>query len=126
MKKQLPTNLNLLTIKLPIPGLVSILHRISGFILFLLIPLLLWVLQQSLISPVKFQVLHDLFTNPLLKLLLWGSLSALIYHLFAGIRHLSMDMHILPENWCAGKLSGWVVLGLSAMTILFLGWMIWL
>lgn len=122
MKTQLPVNLNLFEIKLPIHALVSILHRGSGFILFCLIPLMLWFLQQSLASAADFAALRDVFTHPLLKCVVWGSLSALFYHLMAGVRHLSMDAHLLPESLWASKVSAWVVLVLSLVIAGALGW----
>ena len=91
MNKQRPVNLNLFTIKFPIPAIVSILHRISGVIVFLLIPLLLWMLHASLASVEQFDALRDTLDSPLIRFTLWVGLSALLFHLVAGIRHLFMD-----------------------------------
>lgn len=126
MKAKLPVNLNLFEIKLPIHALVSILHRASGFVLFLLIPLMLWLLQQSLSSAADFAAVRETLANPFFKWVIWGLLSALFYHLIAGIRHLSMDTHILPESLSASKVSSWVVLVLSLAIVACLGWEIWL
>ncbi|MHA7840903.1 MAG: succinate dehydrogenase, cytochrome b556 subunit [Gammaproteobacteria bacterium] len=126
MKTKLPVNLNLFEIKLPIHALVSILHRASGFMLFLLIPFMLWLLQQSLSSAADFAALRVTFTHPFFKLVAWGFLSALFYHLLAGIRHLCMDAHLLPESLWVSKMSSWVVLIFSLAIIGFLGWEIWL
>lgn len=90
---QRPKNLNLLSIQLPVNAVVSILHRVSGFLLYLLVPLLLWLLQRSLQSPQGFEQVAALVTHPLAKLL-WVLLAwAFAHHFFAGIRHLAMDVH---------------------------------
>ena len=86
-----PINLNLLTIRFPITAIVSILHRISGFFLFLVIPIFLAIMALSLQSPDAFFTVHTCFAHPFVKLLILAFLFALFYHLFAGIRHLLMD-----------------------------------
>ncbi len=87
-----PVFLNLLQIHLPLMGFVSILHRLTGILLFLLLPLPLWLWQRSLASASDFaQVAEWLQAWPLrltLLLLLWWFL----HHLFAGVRVLLLDM----------------------------------
>ncbi len=124
MKNQRPKNLNLLTIRLPIPALVSILHRISGVILFLFIPLLLWGLNLSLRSPLDFEKVHDFFSTPFTKLVIWAGLSAFAYHFIAGIRHLLMDGH-LGEDLKSGRLTAWVTMILSGLIIVLIGIWLW-
>jgi len=89
-----PVFLNLLQIRLPIAGFMSILHRASGLLLFLLIPGLLFVLDRSLSSPEGFAMVRDWLAAPLplagFYLLLW----ALTHHLLAGIRYLLLDIHV--------------------------------
>lgn len=101
-----PINLNLLTIRFPITAIVSILHRISGFLLFLAIPLFLAIMALTLQSPETFFTVQSCFRHPLIKFLILGFLLALFYHLFAGIRHLLMDAGIAEElktaRWSAG------------------------
>lgn len=92
-----PINLNLLTIRFPITAIASILHRLSGFFLFLLIPVVLAVLALSLHSPEAFFTVHTCFQHPLTKVIILGFLLALFYHLFAGIRHLFMDAGVAEE-----------------------------
>ena len=66
--KQRPVYLNLARIRLPLPGLVSILHRISGAALFLVgVPLLLYAVQASLASPERFESLRAFFAAPLVQ-----------------------------------------------------------
>lgn len=94
MNKKRPVNLDLRSIKFPLIAIGSILHRISGFILFFFIPVLLWGLHASLKSQTSFDSLSQCLTNPWLAFVIWGFVAALIYHLLAGIRHLLMDIGI--------------------------------
>jgi len=87
-----PVFLNLRKIKLPLPGLVSFLHRVSGVILFFAIPLCLFVLQQSLVSPSGFAAADEFLSNPLIVFMVFVLLLALSHHLLAGIRFLLMDL----------------------------------
>ncbi len=95
--KQRPKYLNLAEIRLPLAGFVSILHRISGAGLFLLLPLLLYLLQLSLGTPQDFESLRAYLAYPLLKLILLGLLWAFLHHFCMGIRILLLDMHIGVE-----------------------------
>lgn len=90
---QRPKNLNLLSIRLPVNAVVSILHRVSGLVLYLLVPGLLLLLQWSLQHPQGFQEVAALVTHPAVKLLWVGLAWAFAHHFFAGIRHLAMDVH---------------------------------
>jgi len=78
--------------KFPLTAIASILHRISGVILFLLIPFILWVFATSLNSQAGFQQVMSCFDRFAIKFLIWVILSALCYHLIAGVKHLLMDM----------------------------------
>lgn len=89
-----PKYLNLLKIREPLPAIVSILHRISGALLFFPgIPLLLYGLQLLLESSESFAHLQSILAYPLNKLLLLFATWFFLHHLFAGIRHLGIDMH---------------------------------
>ncbi len=124
MNKQRPVNLNLLTIKFPIPAIVSILHRLSGVLVFLLIPFLLWMLHASLSSVEQFDALQDLLQGNVARFILWVTLSALLFHLVAGIRHLLMDVG-LGESLRAGQMSAWFVVIFSAFLSLCIGIWLW-
>jgi succinate dehydrogenase / fumarate reductase, cytochrome b subunit len=89
-----PVNLDLTTIKFPIPALASISHRIAGVALFVAVPILLWMLDRSLASPESFAEMKELLAAPFAKLVIWGILAAVLYHLVAGIKHLVMDWGI--------------------------------
>ena len=124
MKSQRPVNLDLRTIKLPITAYTSILHRISGVILFLGIVIVLFALDKSLASEEGFAEVQAYLASPLAKLIIWGLLSALLYHLVAGVRHLIMDMGI-GETLEGGKLGSKIVIAVSAVLIVLAGVWIW-
>jgi succinate dehydrogenase / fumarate reductase cytochrome b subunit len=90
--KSRPVNLDLQTIHFPITAIVSILHRVAGVITFVAIGILLWLLSISLSSPQGFLQAADLVDSWFVKFILWGILTALSYHIVAGIRHLIMDL----------------------------------
>ncbi|MCL4118357.1 UNVERIFIED_CONTAM: hypothetical protein GTU68_008614, partial [Idotea baltica] len=124
VNNQRPVNLDLRTIKLPLNAYVSILHRVSGVIIFLGIAVLLCMLDKSLASKEGFDETKTLLSNPVIKFVVWGIISALLYHLIAGIRHLLMDLGIgesLEESFLASK----VVLIVSSVAIVLLGVWIW-
>lgn len=120
MLKKRPVNLNLMTIKFPIAAISSILHRISGLLLFLFIPVLLWGFQKSF-SAEGFAFLQRANTCIIVRLIEWFMFSGLIYHLVAGIRHLIMDAGYgeTKEN---GPKIAWGVIIISAILILAAGW----
>src|SRR5262245_10104835 len=93
MSKARPKYLDLFRIRLPLPAFVSILHRISGALLFLLIPVLLYLWQMSLQTPETYASLAALVKHPLAKLAMLGLLWAYLHHFCAGIRHLALDLH---------------------------------
>lgn len=124
MNSQRPVNLDLRTIKLPVTAYASILHRISGVILFVGIAILLFGLDKSLTSEEGFVQVKECLASPLAKFVIWGLLSALLYHLVAGVRHLIMDMGI-GETLEGGKLGSQIVIAVSAVVIVLLGVWIW-
>ncbi|NLD15221.1 MAG: succinate dehydrogenase, cytochrome b556 subunit [Gammaproteobacteria bacterium] len=125
MKSQRPINLDLTTIKLPITAYSSILHRISGVILFVGIVVLMWGLDKSLASEQGFAEVKECLSGGFAKLVVWGLLSALLYHLVAGIRHVLMDLGMAGETLEAGKLGAKAVLIVAAVLILLAGVWIW-
>jgi succinate dehydrogenase / fumarate reductase, cytochrome b subunit len=94
MPKARPKYLNLFQIRQPIPAIVSIMHRVSGAVLFLFLWILLWCLDRSLASPESFADLKTTIDQPIVKLVLLGLLWAYLHHTFAGIRHLALDLQI--------------------------------
>lgn len=119
-----PVNLDLTTIKFPVPALASITHRIAGVALFVAIPILLWLLDRSLASPESFAQTKELLAAPLAKLVIWGVLAAVIYHLVAGIKHLIMDWGI-GETLEGGRRGAILTFVLSAVLIVLAGVWVW-
>jgi succinate dehydrogenase / fumarate reductase cytochrome b subunit len=119
-----PKHLNLFQIRLPIPGIVSILHRISGASLFLMLPFLLYLLQQSLQSPESYIHFRELVGHPLVKLVLLGLLWAFLHHFCAGIRYLTLDMH-MGTDLAAARSSSYAVVGVSLVMTVILGVWLW-
>lgn len=92
--RQRPVYLNLVRIRLPLPAIVSFLHRVSGALLFLVgLPLLLVGFQRSLASPEGFNGLRVALSSPLAKVVLIGLAWAYLHHFCAGIRFLLLDVH---------------------------------
>lgn len=124
MNKQRPVNLDIGTISLPITAYVSILHRISGVILFGGAAILLWLLNDSLSSEEGFNSVKTLFDSFFCKLIVWGVLSALIYHTAAGIKHLIMDVGV-GETLEGGQRGARIVIIVSVVLIVLVGAFIW-
>ena len=117
-----PVNLDIGTIKLPITSYVSILHRISGVILFAVVGIFLWALDTSLSSAEGFNAVVDMMSSPLCQIIIWLSLAALAYHMVAGIRHLIMDAGI-GESLEGGRLGAKLVLVIAIILLVLLaGW----
>lgn len=124
VNKERPVNLDLATIHFPITAIVSILHRISGFALFVGIAFLLWGLGASLESPESFESLKECLSGFFAKLIIWAILAALIYHLFAGCKHLLMDIGV-GETFETSTVGAKIVLAASVVCILLAGVWIW-
>ncbi len=124
MKPQRPIHLNLLKIRFPLPAIVSILHRASGVLMFLFIPLLLWLLSSSLANESAFDHIHQCIRMPMIAFLIWVMLSALWFHLVAGIRHLCMDAGI-GESLIGGRIGAYLVLIFSTLGIALAGVWLW-
>lgn len=124
MNKTRPKHLALHLIKLPLSGYVSILHRASGAVLFLALPLLLLILDQSLRSIETYTNLTDVLANPLLKMVLFGLMWAFLHHFCAGLRYLAIDLHLLPTLAAARASSKWVLAVSLTLTVL-LGAKLW-
>lgn len=124
MTDKRPVNLDIGTIELPLPALASITHRITGVILVAGTAILLWLLDESLASEEGFNTVKTLADSFLVKLMVWGVLSALIYHSVAGIKHLIMDMGI-GETLEGGQTGARLVIAVSGVLIILTGALIW-
>lgn len=119
-----PKNLDLTTIKFPLPALTSITHRVSGVILFVAVAFMLCALASSLESQASFDELKSVMNGGLAKFITWGILSALGYHFVAGIKHLLMDLGV-GETKESGKVGAIITFVLAAIVIVLAGVWVW-
>lgn len=115
------TNIHVLQIiryRLPIAGFVSILHRVSGALMFLLLPFILFLFDQSITSETTFEFLKGYASHPLVKLVILALAWSYLHHFCAGIRHLVMDLHIGLSKEEAGKSATIVMVVSLALTAL--------
>ena len=114
--------------RLPIAGIVSILHRISGFIMFILMPFIIWMFDSSISSEISFAKFKSAFNVGLLGLpgVLWKLVAlaliwAYLHHFIAGLRHLWMDTHHDAVSKEFGNSSAKLTLAVSIGLALVLG-----
>ncbi|MEM5455383.1 MULTISPECIES: succinate dehydrogenase, cytochrome b556 subunit [Paraburkholderia] len=106
--------------RLPLAGRVSILHRLSGGLLFVFLPFLLYLFDQSLTSELSFEVFKGFLSNIIVKLITLVLAWAFLFHFCAGIRHLVMDTNHNAVTKEKGKSTSIVVLVVSSLlTIAF-------
>ena len=105
-------------------AIASILHRISGMALFLLLPIMMFFLSRSLQSQESFDALQLQLTHPYCKWVLWMFSAALIYHILAGFRHVFMDIGF-GEQLVSARRSAITVIALAILLTLCLGVWIW-
>ena len=116
-EKKRPVNLDIGTLRLPVTAYVSILHRVSGVVIFFALAILLWLLDTSLSSQQSFDSLRQTLTHPLAKIIVWISVVALLYHAVAGVRHLLMDLGVGEESFKAGRISAWIAVSVALASI---------
>ena len=114
-----PVYLNLLQIRLPVAGIMSIIHRVTGVFMVLAIPLLMYLMQLSLKSPEGFSATAAWLAYPLVKFVLFLALWGLMHHFLAGIRYLLIDVEIGVDAPYY-KNSAWVVMLASPLLALLL------
>lgn len=124
MNNKRPKHLALHLIRLPLPGLVSILHRLSGLALFLALPFLLLILQYSLRSIETYTRLMDVLASPLAKLALLGLTWAFLLHFCAGLRYLAIDTHYV-RSLAQARSSSRIVLLASVLLTIVIGVELW-
>ena len=109
--------------RLPPAGIVSILHRVSGAVMFVLLPFVIWMFDTSVSSEISFDRFSAAFHGPMgwfVKLVALALLWAYLQHLFAGVRHLWMDAtHSVSK--AQGRMSALVTLVLTGVLTLLLG-----
>ena len=121
---RLPVNLDLTTIHFPITAIVSIMHRISGVVLFLALPFLMCAFGLSVKSADGFERVATWLQQPLIKFATLALILAVVYHILAGIRHIIMDFGF-GESFAAGKKSAVALILLSILTTVVIGVYLW-
>jgi succinate dehydrogenase / fumarate reductase, cytochrome b subunit len=119
--------LQIMKYRLPPAGMVSILHRISGVLMFALMPFIIWMFDTSLTSEISYAQFSAVFAGGagfvpgwFVKLVALGLIWAFLHHFIAGVRHLWMDAtHAVTKEF--GHASALLTLGLSVVLTLLLG-----
>ena len=119
--KKRPKNLDLTTIRLPLPGKVSILHRVSGAGLFICLPVILWLFSASLSSAETYATFKSVFASLPVKVVLAGLIWAYLHHFCAGVRFLLLDLHIGIDKETANKSAVGVLAVSIPLTLIFWG-----
>ena len=120
MKSNRPVNLSMgqvleVNLKSPV-AIASILHRLSGVIVFLLVPVLLWILDKSLSSPEGFAQVQEIMNGFVVRFIVWVFVAGLIFHFVAGVKHLLAGVGV-AEELESGRLASTIALILSAIGI---------
>ena len=111
--------------RLPLPGIASIVHRVTGIALFVCLLFLLAMLQMSLRSEAGFDAFRSIvWANPFAKVVLIGLLFALVFHLVAGLRHLVQDTTLWMEL-AAGRASAFAAFAISIVLTVLVVWRLW-
>jgi len=103
--------------RLPLAGKVSILHRVSGLLLFVCLPFILYLLDQSLTSEISFDAFKGFLANPIVKIVTLVLSWAYLHHFCAGIRFLLLDTHVAVSKE-GGKQTALIVLIVSLLLTL--------
>ncbi|MCF6765987.1 succinate dehydrogenase, cytochrome b556 subunit [Thiotrichales bacterium 19S3-7] len=126
MENKGPRNIGLSSIihyRFPVTAISSILHRISGILLFILVPFVIWVLDISLRDLSSFNQIKACLSGwP--SFFIWLFISSLAYHLFAGVRHLLMDIGI-GEHKLSGRVGSYIVIVLGILFAIIFGVSLW-
>ncbi len=124
MTTQRPVFLDIPKMRFPIMALISICHRLSGVLLFLFIPLAIYLLGASVASLQSFIQLKAWLHHPGIAFLVWLMLSATSFHLIAGLRHLLMDCGLF-EQLKQAKVTAYCVILSTLVCVILLGVWLW-
>jgi succinate dehydrogenase / fumarate reductase cytochrome b subunit len=124
IKKNRPVWYNLSPVNLPVPGLASIFHRVSGAALFIGLFWLLYLLDASLASQAAFDTFKSAVSHPFAKLCLIGFAWAYLHHFCAGIRYLFMDVQI-ADDLPTARITAVTVFAVSLLLTLIVAVKIW-
>ena len=120
VKSNRPVNLSMgqvleVNLKSPV-AIASILHRLSGVIVFLLVPVLLWLLDKSLSSPEGFAQVQEVFSGFIVRFIVWVFVAGLLFHFIMGIKHLFADIGV-AEGLESGRMAATIALILAAISV---------
>ncbi len=104
--------LSRLALAMPVTALTSILHRITGVVLFAGVFFLCYLLDRAVTDAEGFERAAAILTASFGKLALWLILTSLAYHVVAGVRHLLLDFHV-GDSLAAGRAGAWIVVVLA-------------
>lgn len=124
MNNERPVYLSLTQFRWPFAAIASIMHRITGVFLFAALGYLLWLLATALESPAGYERAAATMAAPFPKFVVWAVLTALAYHLLAGLKHLVMDFHYW-DNLEAGRVTSATVFVLTAAAAILAGAWLW-
>jgi succinate dehydrogenase / fumarate reductase cytochrome b subunit len=119
--KPRPVFLNLMQIRLPVAGVMSIIHRATGVVMALSIPLLVYLLDLSLSGAEGFDCVTALFADLPVKLILFLFLWGLMHHLLAGIRYLLIDMDVGVEKPLFRQTAWAVIIAAPLLALMLMG-----
>jgi succinate dehydrogenase / fumarate reductase cytochrome b subunit len=122
--KKRPVYLNLFKIRLPVGGVLSILHRATGAFLVLLLPFALYILDRSLQDPVAFSEIAECLTSLTGRIALLIIVWAFAQHFMSGIRHLLLDVGI-GDSKTAARLNAWLAFAASGFIVILTGVCLW-
>ena len=109
---------DLMKYRLPWAGKVSILHRVSGLLMFILIPFVLYLLDKSITSEISFETFKSVMAHPIIKLIVLALIWSYLHHFCAGIRFLMLDLHKGIDKYSATKSAvGVLVVSLSLTAV---------
>lgn len=116
-----PIYLNLFRLHLPVTGWVSILHRVSGALLFFMLPVLVGGFALAITNEVGFARVAAYLATPFTKLLMLAVVAGLAHHFFAGLRHLAMDAH-WGQTLNSARVTSYIVLLTTGIVVLLAAW----
>ena len=126
MGKQRPVFLNLFRIKFPVTAIVSILHRVSGVAMVLIMPVLLYAAHLGVMteqSHASFQYL--MVEYPIIRLIVWVALLTVMYHALAGFRHMLHDFGVLKHDLATSRATAKITLYLFVLLAVIVGLRLW-
>ncbi len=124
VKKQRPVNLQLNTISFPPAAITSILHRITGVALFFALMFVIWAWAVSVSSSDGFSFVQEQMSGPLGLFVSIGTISALLFHVLGGVRHMIMDLGHWEELQ-SGDLSAKIIIAAWIILTVVIGVVLW-